>query len=114
MADSTLSTSRSAATSSAQSANRNRFRDRRPRPCPRRSGASTRKCFAERFEHLEPVEPARRKQAMQEHDGRRARRAGNVAHERRAPARELHSMAKRNRRATDGGLQVDVCHRATI
>ena len=68
----------------------------------------------ERFEYLEPVEPARCKQAMQKHDGRRARRAGNLAHERRASARKLHSMAERNRRATDGGLQVDVCHRATI
>ena len=58
---------------------------------------------AERLEHLEPVQAGRGEQAVEEHDGRRPRRAGHLADERRAPAGELDPVAERDGRAGDGG-----------
>ena len=54
--------------------------------------------FGERFEHLEPVQPATRDPAVQQQQRRRARRTRQLAHERRAPAGELDPAARREDR----------------
>ena len=84
--------------SSAQSARRNRRRDRMPRPWPRMSGAMHGVALRQRAEGVEPVEPAAGDPAVQQEHGGCAGRAGDGAHERGAPSRQLDALPAREGR----------------
>ena len=69
---------------------------------------------AERAEAGEPVEVGVGAQPMQEDERGRARRAGDLAHERGAPAGQFDSAARRQRRCADGHGQAPTSTMSTL
>ena len=90
------SSSSRAATSSAQSARRKRRRERMPRPWPRRSGATTRKCSLSGWKTWNQLRPAAGHPAVQQQDGGRSRRTRHLPDERGAPAPQPDPPAERH------------------
>ena len=62
---------------------------------------------AQRVERAEPVEPAARHEPVEEHEGRRTGRPGDLTDERRAPPREPDAAPERHRRPDPSVLADD-------